>query len=95
MEPAANPRHSRGVLRRNGFAGKVVSVSARAVTAFDIGQIERDSEGVLWTVVYHGDQVIAREPVRSLRKGKRVLADLVLAAADKSPPKVGSRPGHS
>lgn len=47
-----------------------------------VGQVERDLAGVLWAVLYLGDQVVTREQVSSLRKGKRRVTDLVLSAAD-------------
>ncbi len=56
------------------------------VTATYVGQVERDPDGVLWAVLYCGDLLISRERVRSLRKGKRRVADLVLGAADTSAP---------
>ena len=65
--------------------GKVVGVSAQSVTATYVGQVEEDPDGLLWAVLYHGTTVIAREQVQTLRKGKRRVADLVLAAADTFP----------
>jgi hypothetical protein len=50
-----------------------------------VGQVERDPDGLLWAVLYHMGSVITREQVRSLRMGKRRVADLVLAAADNVP----------
>jgi hypothetical protein len=50
-----------------------------------VGQVEQDPKGVLWAVLYYRDQVITREQVRSLRKAKRRVSDLVLAAADNYP----------
>ena len=47
-----------------------------------VGQVERDPDGVLWAVLYCGDLLVSRERVRSLRKGKRRVADLVLSASD-------------
>jgi hypothetical protein len=49
-----------------------------------VGQVERDSSGALWAVLYSEGQVLRREQVRSLRQGKRLVTDLVLAAADAS-----------
>jgi hypothetical protein len=49
-----------------------------------VGQVEMDPAGTLWAVLYDGATVIAKEQVRSLRRGKRRVADLVLAAADSS-----------
>jgi hypothetical protein len=50
-----------------------------------VGQVEQDPQGVLWAVLYYRDQVITREQVRSLRKAKRRVSDLVLSAADNYP----------
>ncbi|MEP6563459.1 MAG: hypothetical protein ABJD68_20555 [Nakamurella sp.] len=50
-----------------------------------VGQVEMDPTGILWAVLYHGETVVTREQVRSLRKGKRRVADLVLSAADSVP----------
>ncbi len=47
-----------------------------------VGQVERDPDGALWAVLYLGDQVITKERVTSLRRGKRRVTDLVLSAAD-------------
>jgi len=57
-------------------------VSERATVPSYVGQVERDSDGLLWAVLYLGDQVVTRERVTSLRKGKRRVTDLVLSAAD-------------
>lgn len=54
-------------------------------TATYIGQVESDSDGKLWAVLYFRDQVVNREQVRSLRKGKRRVTDMVLSAADTFP----------
>ena len=50
-----------------------------------VGQVEQDPHGTLWAVLYYHDQVIAREQMRSLRKAKRRVSDLVLSAADNYP----------
>ena len=50
-----------------------------------VGQVEVDPDGKLWAVLYFRDQVISREQVRSLRKGKRRVTDMVLSAADTFP----------
>jgi hypothetical protein len=50
-----------------------------------VGQVECDPEGKLWAVLYCRDQVIEREQVRSLRKGRRRVTDMVLSAADTFP----------
>ncbi len=47
-----------------------------------VGQVERDPDGVLWAVLYLDRQVITKEQVSSLRKGRRRVTDLVLSAAD-------------
>ncbi len=57
----------------------------RRSTAVYVGQVERDQRGALWAVLYCGDDVVNREPVRSLRRGRRRVTDLVLAAADNQP----------
>lgn len=54
-------------------------------TATYVGQVESDSDGKLWAVLYYRDQVVNREQVRSLRKGKRRISDMVLSAADTFP----------
>jgi hypothetical protein len=50
-----------------------------------VGQVEMDPAGSLWAVLYHGETVLAREQVRSLRRGKRRVADLLLSACDAFP----------
>jgi len=50
-----------------------------------VGQVERDPDGMLWAVLYYGAEIVEREQVRSLRKGRRRVTDLVLAAADNYP----------
>jgi hypothetical protein len=50
-----------------------------------VGQVEQDPQGTLWAVLYYRDQVIVREQMRSLRKAKRRVSDLVLSAADNYP----------
>ena len=50
-----------------------------------VGQVEMDPAGTLWAVLYDGATVITKEQVRSLRRGKRRVADLVLSAADSFP----------
>ncbi|HEY7815564.1 MAG TPA: hypothetical protein VIC62_20135 [Nakamurella sp.] len=57
-------------------------MSERQMVPSYVGQVERDPDGVLWAVLYLGDQVMIRERVSSLRKGKRRVTDLVLSAAD-------------
>ncbi len=47
-----------------------------------VGQVERDPDGVLWAVLYLDSQVVIKEQVSSLRKGRRRVTDLVLSAAD-------------
>ena len=54
----------------------------RPSAASYVGQVERDPAGVLWAVLYLGDQVVTKERVSSLRRGKRRVTDLVLSAAD-------------
>lgn len=50
-----------------------------------VGQVEQDPQGTLWAVLYYRDHVITREQMRSLRKAKRRVSDLVLSAADNYP----------
>jgi hypothetical protein len=57
-------------------------VNERPSAASYVGQVERDADGVMWAVLYFGDQVVTKEQVASLRKGKRRVTDLVLSAAD-------------
>ena len=54
-----------------------------AFTAY-VGQVERDSDGQIWAVLYCEGRLIAREQTRSLRRGKRRITDMLLAAADVS-----------
>lgn len=56
-----------------------------------IGQVERDPEGLLWAVLYIGENLISREQVRSLRRGRRRTTDMLLAAADTIFRPVGAR----
>lgn len=51
------------------------------------GQVEQDADGYLWAVLYHDDDCrpgrqIRREPVPTLRAGRRRVEQMVLAAAD-------------
>lgn len=51
------------------------------------GQVEQDAAGQLWAVLYRDDDCrpgteLRREPVMSLRAGRRRVEQLVLAAAD-------------
>ena len=50
-----------------------------------VGQVERDEHGALWAVLYYGRDVVSREQVPTLRRGRRRVTDLVLAAADAFP----------
>lgn len=56
-------------------------MSALAAATY-CGQVEQDCDGVLWAVLYCGDLAVDRERVRSLRKGKRRVTDMVLGATD-------------
>lgn len=47
-----------------------------------VGQVERDPAGILWAVLYLEDQLIRRERVTTLRKGRKRVTDMVLSAAD-------------
>ncbi len=60
-----------------------------------VGQVERDPDGVLWAVLYCGDLLVSRERVRSLRKGKRRVADLVLSASDTHAAPYRTSPVHT
>ena len=57
-------------------------MTQRSVPAVFIGQVERDSHGRLWAMLYSGEVLISREEVFSLRQGRRRVTDMVLAAAD-------------
>jgi hypothetical protein len=57
-------------------------VSERSSATSYVGQVERDPAGGLWAVLYHGDRVMTKEQVPSLRKGRRRVTDLVLCVAD-------------
>lgn len=63
---------------------KLVSMSDRATSAY-VGQVECDPAGTLWAILYFRDQIIERQPVRSLRHGRRRVTNMVLAAADMFP----------
>ena len=58
------------------------------------GQVERDPDpgGWLWAVPHRGGRVVYAEPVRSLRRGRRRVTDLPLAATDASLARHPSRP---
>ena len=49
------------------------------------GQLERNSDGLLWVVLFRDNAVIKREQVRSRRQGRRRLIDLALTAAEPFP----------
>lgn len=51
-----------------------------------LGQVERDPRGVLWAVLYHGGEVSARERVRSARRGRQRVTDMLLSAMDAGQP---------
>ena len=48
------------------------------------GQLERNSDGLLWVVLLRDNAVIKREQVRSRRQGRRLI-DLALTAAEPFP----------
>jgi len=48
--------------------------------------VERDPAGRLWAVLYRGEEVTARELVRSVRRGRRRVTDMLLAAVDAAQP---------
>jgi hypothetical protein len=61
------------------------------------GQVERDLSGVLWAVVYRGedsglDTVIRQERVQSLSQGKRRVTEMLLAEADAGRESAGAIP---
>ena len=52
-----------------------------------MGQVERDSNGVLWAILYAAPAErkqfpLCREVVHSVRQGRRRVTDMVLAEAD-------------
>jgi len=52
-----------------------------------VGQVERDSNGVLWAILYAAPAErkqfpLCREVVHSVRQGRRRVTDMVLAEAD-------------
>jgi hypothetical protein len=63
----------------------VATMTGEAGAVGYVGQVEMDPAGRLWAVLYHGETVLVRERVRSLRRGKQRVADLVLTAADTLP----------
>lgn len=50
-----------------------------------VGQVECDSEGRLWAILYSREKIVAREEVHSLPQGRRRVTDMVLAAGDAAP----------
>ena len=57
-----------------------------------VGQLERSPDGLLWVVLYRGSTVIHKERVRSARRGRSRLVDIVLAAAEPLPGGLDRRP---
>ena len=57
-----------------------------------VGQLERSPDGLLWVVLYRGTAVIGKERVRSRRRGRSRLIDIVLAAAEQFPGGLDRRP---
>jgi len=55
------------------------------LSAFSDGWNETPA-GRLWAVLYRGEEVTARELVRSVRRGRRRVTDMLLAAADAAQP---------
>jgi hypothetical protein len=55
---------------------------AAPLAKFFVGQVERDPDGHLWAVLYCQGKILARERVRTCRRGERRVADMVLSAAD-------------
>lgn len=68
-------------------------MSAPVVPTY-VGQVEQDPHGGLWAVLYCEGLVVTKEHVRSLRKGKRRVADLVLGASDSFAELQRSAPTH-
>jgi len=56
----------------------------KGVWAPFVGQLERSPDGMLWVVLYRGTAVIHKERVRSRRRGRSRLIDIVLAATEPS-----------
>ena len=83
MPPALGFGSGYGATRYGGNneRRKVVNVSG-SVTATYVGQVERDSSGALWAVLYCGQHIVSKEQVRTLRRGKRRVAEHVLSASD-------------
>jgi len=57
-----------------------------------LGQLERSPDGLLWVVLYRGTAVIHKEPVRSRRRGRSRLIDIVLTASEPFPAGLDRRP---
>jgi hypothetical protein len=57
-----------------------------------VGQLERSPDGLLWVVLYRGTAVIRKERVRSRRRGRSRLIDIVLAATETFPVGLDRRP---
>lgn len=47
------------------------------------GQLERSPDGRLWVVLYRGSAVVRKKRVRSRRRGRRWLIDMVLTDAER------------
>ena len=51
------------------------------------GQVERDPHGALWAVLYRGevthpDAIVSQEPTRSVKRGRKRVAEMILAQVD-------------
>ena len=57
-----------------------------------VGHLERSPDGLLWVVLYRGTAVIHKERVRSRRRGRSKLIDIVLAATEPFPAGLDRRP---
>jgi len=71
----------------------VTTLAAPLATHY-VGQVERDPDGHLWAVLYCQERILAREQVRTLRRGKRRVAGMVLSAADIATPAHNHKPAQ-
>jgi len=71
----------------------VTTLAAHLATHY-VGQVERDPDGHLWAVLYCQERILAREQVRTLRRGKRRVAGMVLSAADIATPAHNHEPAR-
>jgi hypothetical protein len=69
-----------------------VAMTTTGVSVPFVGQLERSPDGLLWVVLYRGTAVIRKERVRSRRRGRSRLIDIVLAATETFPVGLDRRP---